>query len=157
MKRWKRISFWALARYIAIAEGAGILGTIFLGGIDPWYRALQKPFFTPPNTIFGPVWIVLYACMGTAAYLVWQAKGSKHPALTFYWIQLALNALWTPVFFGAHSLSWSLLVILALLVFVIETERRFLSVRVDAALIFLPYVLWVAFASVLNFSFWFLN
>lgn len=157
MKRWKRISFWVLAKYIAIAEGAGALGTIFMGGIDPWYRSLQKPFFTPPDALFGPIWIVLYACMGTAAYLIWQAKGSKHPALTFYWIQLALNALWTPVFFGAHSLSWSLLMLLALVVLAVEACRRFAQVRIDAALIFFPYVAWVVFAAVLNFSLWYLN
>lgn len=157
MRKWNRSSFVTLFLYIFSAEAAGILGTIFMGGIDPWYQALNKPFFNPPDTVFGPVWIVLYALMGIAAYFIWQVKGGRHPALNVYWVQLALNALWTPIFFGAHSLSWSLIVILSLLVMTLETTRRFAKVRFEAALLMLPYVLWASFASILNFSLWYLN
>jgi benzodiazapine receptor len=121
-----------------------------------WYAALNKPAWNPPAWIFGPAWTLLYTLMAVAAWLVWKQIGWKKPLL-LYFIQLALNAAWTPIFFGAHQLGWALLEIVVLWIAILLTMRSFFRVRSAAGWLFVPYLVWVTFATVLNFTLWRLN
>ena len=128
--------------------------------VSTWYTTLNKPSFNPPNAIFAPVWTVLYILMGVAAGIVWS-KGFHHiwvkTALYHFGFQLLFNALWSIVFFGFKNPFWALIVILVLLTLIILTIRWFRVVSKLAALLLIPYLLWVAFATILNFSIWQLN
>lgn len=150
-----------LILFIVIANAAGLIGTYFTADAIPtWYAALQKPSFSPPNWIFGPVWTTLYTLMGIAAYLVWRERTRlTHAArgMRFFWLQLAVNALWTPVFFGLKSLSAALVIIVALLLLIALTINEFRKVNTWSALALLPYLLWVSFATALNYTLWKLN
>lgn len=121
-----------------------------------WYAALNKPAWNPPAWIFGPAWTLLYTLMAVAAWLVWKQIGWKKPLL-LYFIQLALNAAWTPIFFGAHQPGWALLEIIVLWIAIVLTMRSFFRVSSAAGWLFLPYLAWVTFATVLNFTLWRLN
>ncbi|UII78205.1 TspO/MBR family protein [Flagellimonas sp. CMM7] len=128
--------------------------------VNDWYLTLNKPSFNPPNWIFAPVWTSLYILMGVAAGIVWS-KGFHHiwvkTALYHFGFQLLFNALWSIVFFGFKSPSWALLVILLLLTLIILTIKWFKVVSKTAAFLLVPYLLWVLFASVLNYKIWELN
>lgn len=128
--------------------------------VNDWYLTLNKPSFNPPNWIFAPVWTSLYILMGVAAGIVWS-KGFHHiwvkTALYHFGFQLLFNALWSIVFFGFKSPSWALLVILLLLTLIILTIKWFKVVSKTAALLLVPYLLWVLFASLLNYKIWELN
>lgn len=136
-----------------LAFAAGGIGSIAtVANIPTWYAALNKPFFNPPNWVFGPVWTVLYALIGVSLYLVWVAsyKEAKKPAFVTFGAQLLLNALWSLVFFGLH-LPWAGVVIIALLlVTIIATIRLFWPISKTAAYLLMPYVAWVIFATALN-------
>ena len=156
---WRKT--FQLLLFILIAEAAGIIGTYFtIDAIPTWYAGLAKPMFSPPNWLFGPVWTILYALMGTAAFFVWDERYEKthaSRALGWYWFQLFLNAIWTPVFFGAHGLGFALLVIIALFLSIVMMIREFSKVNGWLAVLLLPYLAWVLFASMLNYSLWMLN
>ncbi|MEX0312789.1 MAG: TspO/MBR family protein [Allomuricauda sp.] len=128
--------------------------------VNDWYTTLSKPSFNPPNAIFAPVWTILYVLMGISAGIVWS-KGFHHvwvkTALYHFGFQLLLNALWSIVFFGLKSPFWALLVILALLTLIILTIKWFKVVSKLAAYLLIPYLLWVCFATVLNYNIWMLN
>ena len=128
--------------------------------VNDWYLELNKPNFNPPNWIFAPVRTVLYVMMGVAAGIVW-AKGFYHiwvkTALYHFGIQLLFNALWSIIFFGFKNPFAALLVILALLVLLIFTIKWFKVVSNTAALLLIPYLLWVCFATALNYKIWELN
>ncbi|MGD1946491.1 MAG: TspO/MBR family protein [Croceivirga sp.] len=128
--------------------------------VNDWYLTLNKPSFNPPNWIFAPVWTILYILMGIAAGIVWS-KGFYHlwvkTALYHFGFQLLLNALWSILFFGLKNPLAALFVILTLLVLIVLTIKWFRVVSKKAALLLLPYLAWVAFASVLNFKIWELN
>ena len=128
--------------------------------VNDWYVTLNKPVFNPPNWIFAPVWTLLYILMGIAAGLVW-IRGFYHiwvkTALYHFGFQLLLNGLWSIVFFGFKEPAWALLVILALLVLILLTIKWFKVVSKTAAYLLVPYLLWVCFATILNFSIWQLN
>ena len=128
--------------------------------IDTWYAALNKPFFNPPNWIFAPVWTILYILMGIAAGIVWS-KGFYHKwvktAMYHFLFQLLLNGLWSIVFFGFKSPGLALLVIIALLILLILTIKWFKIVSKTASYLLIPYLIWVLFATLLNFSIWQLN
>jgi tryptophan-rich sensory protein len=146
---------------IVICELAGIIGAVFTSpSIAGWYARLAKPAFNPPNWIFGPVWTVLYALMGLAAYLVYE-KGVKRPevarALTVFAVQLLLNTLWSIVFFGVHMILGALVVIVLLWVMILATILVFRGISKAAACLLVPYILWVSFATVLNISLYVLN
>jgi len=146
---------------IAICELAGILGTAFTTpSIPGWYAGLIKPPFNPPNWLFGPVWTVLYALMGVSAYLVYE-KGRKEPkvrtALVVFAAQLALNALWSIVFFGGHMLFGGAVVIVFLWAMILASIWLFSKISRSAAWLLVPYILWVSFATVLNISLYVLN
>jgi benzodiazapine receptor len=125
-----------------------------------WYANLDKPSFNPPGWVFGPVWTVLYILMAVAAALVWHRglAGSKvRIALALYLLQLFLNALWTPLFFGLQMPHLAFIDIVMLWAAIILTILAFLRVSKYAALLMLPYLAWTTFAAVLNFSLWYLN
>lgn len=121
-----------------------------------WYEALHKPTWNPPAWLFGPVWTLLYTLMAVAAWLIWKRAGWRLP-LALYFIQLMLNALWTPLFFGAHLLGLALLEVVLFWVAILLTTLGFRNVSRTAAWLMVPYLAWVAFASFLNFTLWQLN
>ncbi|NQZ44309.1 MAG: tryptophan-rich sensory protein [Flavobacteriaceae bacterium] len=128
--------------------------------VNDWYLTLNKPSFNPPNWLFAPVWTVLYVLMGIAAGIVW-GKGFYHiwvkTALYHFGFQLLLNALWSIVFFGFKNPLAALFVIVVLLVLIVLTIRWFRVVSKTAAILMVPYLLWVGFATLLNFKIWQLN
>ena len=150
-----------LVTSIIICEGAGLLGAVFTTpAIPTWYATLNKPLFTPPGWLFAPVWTALYLLMAIAAFLVWregldneQVRGSM---ITFM-VQLALNVLWSAVFFGLKSPLWGVIVIIVLWVAILLTMLAFMKVSKPAAWLMLPYLLWVSFASALTVGVWMLN
>jgi benzodiazapine receptor len=145
-----------------VSSSVGVIGSLVVTdrGFLSWYAAIEKPAFTPPSWVFGPVWTILYLLMGVAAFLVWR-KGLGlrvvRIALAWFLVQLALNASWTPVFFGLHRIGWALLVIGLLWAAIVVTTYHFLRVFRPAGLLLVPYLLWVSFAAVLNASIWHLN
>jgi len=146
---------------IIICEFVGILGSIFtIPSITTWYAALHKPSFSPPNWLFGPVWMLLYALMGISAYLIWEKgikkKGVK-PALKLFALQLILNFIWTVLFFGLRSPLLGLIAIAVLWFAILATILKFSKLSKNAAMIMVPYLLWVSFAAVLNLAVWMLN
>ncbi|WP_299243290.1 TspO/MBR family protein [uncultured Aquimarina sp.] len=139
----------------------GFLGNIATQtSISTWYVALEKPSFTPPNWVFGPVWTILYILMGIAAGIVWS-KGFYHKwvktALYHFGFQLLLNAAWSIFFFGMRNPLIALVDILALFILLLFTIKWFKVVNSTAAYLLIPYLIWVAFATALNFSIWQLN
>lgn len=153
--------FLKLLGCIFICELTGILGTIFtINSIPAWYSQLDKPFFAPPNWIFGPVWTILYLLMGISIYLIirdgWKKKKIKNAAM-FFAIQLALNFIWTPIFFGLRSPLLGLIIIATMWVFIVITILKFYRISKPAAYLLIPYLLWVSFATLLNASILFLN
>lgn len=145
---------------IMICQASGLIGTMFtIDAIPTWYAALEKPSFNPPNWIFGPVWTTLYTMMGISLYLVWRAKSkmSNSQSLKIFAAQLFLNAIWTPVFFGMKQLFAAFIIIVLLWLMIIATIVSFRKLNRLAAALLIPYLLWVSFASVLNFSLWLMN
>lgn len=153
--------------FLKIAVAIGIC--LFIGfvaslatqaSISDWYPSLDKPWFNPPNWIFGPVWIFLYVLMGIAAGIVWS-KGFYHKwvqtALYHFGFQLLLNGAWSLLFFGLQEPLWALIDIVALFIFLIFTIKWFKIVSNTAAYLLIPYAVWVLFAAILNFEIWRLN
>lgn len=139
---------------IGICLGAGILGSFFtFSAIPTWYQTLNKPSFSPPNWIFGPVWTVLYILMGISLFLVWQKK--KVP--TIFWVQLTLNAFWSIVFFGLRNPLLALVDIAALWIAIVLTIKAFNKINKLAAQLLYPYLAWVSFATILNLAIVLLN
>lgn len=150
-----------LAASILVCQAAGALGAIFtVRAIPTWYSALNKPGFTPPSGLFGPVWVGLYTLMGIALFLIlrlgWDNRNVRNAVYVFA-LQLLLNALWTPLFFGLHWLLPAFIEIVLLGVVILITIRLFYRLSPSAGLLLVPYALWVGFASALNLSFWLLN
>jgi len=138
----------------------GLSGVATARGVRDWYPTLVKPSFNPPSWVFGPVWTVLYLMMGVAAFIVWQ-KGLAHAgvraALAVFLLQLALNGLWSILFFGLRSPGWAFVEILALWVSIVATLVLFWRLDTTAGLLLVPYLGWVSFAALLNGSIWYLN
>jgi len=155
----RAVSVLILVAFIAISFAvAGLGGLATASNVDGWYADAAKASWNPPNGIFGPVWTVLYTVMAVSAWLIWRqrARVDVRPALTMYVAQLALNAVWTPVFFGlypfigAPALWIALVVIVAIDVTVLLTMTRFWRVSRTAAWLLVPYWAWVLFATTLN-------
>lgn len=146
----------ALAALICAAVVAAAAGTGILFQPGAWYAGLIKPAGTPPNILFPIAWALLYIAMAVAAWLVWRVRGLG-PALWLFGIQLTLNALWSPVVFGAHRLDLGLLVIVALWLAILATWRSFAAVRPMAGALLLPYLAWVGYAGYLNAGLLWLN
>jgi translocator protein len=143
---------------IVVCEGAGAVGSVFtISAIPNWYAALQKPWFTPPNWLFAPVWLTLYLLMGVALYLLWGERQRAGAPLGAFAVQLVLNVAWSVVFFGAHQLFYGFVVIAALWVMILGTIVLSYRVSKGAAALLLPYIVWVSIASALNYYVWVLN
>lgn len=152
MKNHKLFAFIVSLAAPLVAGGIG--SAVTYPNIANWYAALEKPFFSPPNWVFGPVWTTLYILMGLALYLVWIApkskKYSKKRAMQAFGLQLALNVLWSVVFFGLHSPWLGVITIVGLLISILLTVQLFQPISKKAAYLLVPYVLWVSFATLLN-------
>ena len=147
------ISFCVFLSMVAVAA---LAGTQF--GPGPWYVALQKPNWTPPNWLFAPVWTVLYVAIAVAGWSVWRSKSIAVAKPIVLWtLQLILNGLWSWLFFGLRRPDIALIDIIALLITICCFIAKTHKVSRTAAWLFVPYALWVSFASVLNFAIWRLN
>ncbi len=147
----------ALGGWLLLCFSAATLGGLFMPG--EWYASLKKPSWNPPGWIFGPVWTALYTMMGVAAWLVWRRGGfaAQRWPLGLFLAQLALNAAWTPLFFGLHWLGAAFAEILLLWLAIASTIAAFWGVHRAAAGLLVPYLAWVSFAAVLNGTLWRLN
>lgn len=160
----KSISFpyWAkIVIGIVACNLVGLLATgVTLEAIPGWYAQLNKPFFNPPNWLFGPVWTILYTLMGISAAAIWQVGFNqdrvKH-ALSVFGIQLMLNGMWSLIFFGFKNTLWAFIEILLLTLAIIFTIQRFKEIKSWTTWLLYPYLLWVIFASILNFAIYLLN
>jgi benzodiazapine receptor len=146
---------------IVVCQLAGGLGAIFTTpAIPTWYASLNKPSFNPPNTVFFPVWTTLYTLMGIAVFLVWR-KGLHERrvrvAAALFGIQLILNLGWTIIFFGLYSLFGAVIAIVFLWVAILINILTFWRISKVAGALLIPYILWVSFAGILNYSVWVLN
>ncbi|MCU0653303.1 MAG: tryptophan-rich sensory protein [Candidatus Pacebacteria bacterium] len=141
--------------FVAICEAAGALGAYFTTPeVATWYSTLVKPEIAPPNWVFGPVWVTLYALMGIAAWLVWKETNhderAREPLMIFF-TQLGLNILWSALFFYQHSPARAFSELVVLWLAVLLTIWLFKKVSRVAAYLLLPYLLWITFAGYLNF------
>ena len=152
-------NFLKLVVSLVVCQLAGVVGSVFtVSQIPIWYQTLNKPVLNPPAWVFGPVWAGLYLLMGIALYLIWQSNSKdKKRALWFFTIQLVLNAVWSPVFFGAHSIGSALVIIVLMWMAIVMTIFIFSKVSKPAAALLVPYILWVSFATYLNLALWWLN
>ena len=128
-----------------------------ISAIPNWYAALQKPWFTPPNWLFAPVWLSLYFLMGATLYLLWGKRPQSRTALAAFAVQLVFNVAWSAVFFGAHELFYGFVIIVALWVAILATVAFSYRVSRGAATLLIPYIVWVTIASALNYYVWVLN
>jgi benzodiazapine receptor len=146
-----------LVLWVFAALAAGLVGSRFMPG--EWYASLAKPSFNPPDAVFAPVWTALYLMMGVAAWLVWRKSGFSGAtvALSLFIVQLVLNALWSYLFFGAQKPMVAFFEIIVLWVVILMTLVSFWKVLPLAGALFVPYLCWVTFASVLNLELWRLN
>lgn len=146
---------------IVLCELVGVLGAIYtISAIPLWYAGLVKPFFSPPNYLFGPVWTIIYALMGISIFRILEygiKKKNVRVAVNLFLIQLFLNGIWTPIFFGAKQLLFAFIVIVFMWIYILKTIKAFSKIDKISAYLLYPYIAWVSFATLLNFSIWFLN
>lgn len=161
MEKIKAMEILKLAVSIVICQLAGIIGSFFTTpSIPTWYAALKKPPFTPPNWLFAPVWTTLFLLMGISLFLVWRKSGSVprvRTALVIFAAQLALNVLWSILFFGLRSPLAGFVEILVLWIAILLTVLSFYKISPLAGVLLIPYILWVSFAAFLNYHLWRLN
>jgi len=148
-----------LVVWLVISFSASVVGALASIQAGPFYSQLVQPGWAPPPGIFGPVWTVLYALMGIAAWLVWRSGGfrANRQALVLFLLQLPFNAFWSWLFFAWHRGGLALADVLVLWILVLATLVSFWRVRPLAGALLIPYLLWVGFASALNYSVWQLN
>lgn len=149
----------ALVVLVCVSLGF-VSGLVTKDSVNTWFPTLVKPFFNPPNWIFAPVWTLLYILMGIAAGLVWTSDADEKTvkrALSFFIIQFGLNMLWSYLFFGLHNPLLALIEIILLWLMIWETYNRFKKINKTAGYLFIPYLAWVSFATLLNASIWWLN
>jgi len=141
---------------IALCYLVAFLGSVFtFSSIPTWYAQLNKPFFNPPNWIFGPVWTVLYFLMAVSLYIIWNKNlenKKQDKAIKIFIFQLTLNLLWSLVFFGLHQPLLGLITIIILWFSIFITIKYFYKLSKPSGYLLVPYILWVSFASVLNFA-----
>ena len=150
-----------LIHSLALPYFAGFLGSIFTNpAIPTWYAGLNKPFFSPPNWLSGPVWLILYTLMGISVYLVWlkagRSKNARHGVFMFF-IHLFFNAIWPIIFFGFQDLALAFMVILIIDAFIVYLILAFWRINKLASYLLVPYLLWATFASILNYLIYLLN
>lgn len=156
----RRSSMLVLLSFVAICFGVAALGGwATAGSVAEWYPTLRKPTWNPPSWVFGPVWTALYLAMAIAAWLVWRRVGWRGAsgALALFGVQLALNAAWSPLFFGLRNPLAGLIDIAALWLAVVATIVAFFRIAPVAGALLVPYGLWVSFATALNAAIWKLN
>lgn len=145
----------ALASFLCFSFAAALFAAQFAPG--DWYAALRKPSWNPPNWLFGPVWTFLYVAMAVAAWRAWRSPSLPRGSMLVFAVQLVLNALWSWIFFGLHLPGLAFAEICVLLLGVAATTRLFARADRIAAILFLPYLAWIAYAAALNFALWRLN
>jgi tryptophan-rich sensory protein len=166
--RWRRLPNerprLSLILVVLVVELVGVSGSVFTArGLTTWYGTLEQPALAPPNWVFGPVWTILFALMGGAVWLVWRRVGSPRmdrrarAALGVFAFHFVANLAWSAAFFGLQSVELGLAVMFVLLVMIVLTMGAFARVDHRAALLLVPYLLWVCFAAYLNYQFWLLN
>lgn len=149
-----------LVVFVVVCLAAGGVGAIATTPeIDGWYKTLAKPPWNPPDSVFGPVWTTLFVLMGVAAWLVWQRGGSQARAFPFalFGLQLVLNVAWSWIFFGLHQPGWAFVEIVFLWLAIMSTTVLFFRCSKIAGWLLVPYLAWVSFAGVLNFTIWRMN
>ena len=148
-----------LIGWLVVSFAASAIGAAASIQAKSFYRQLAQPAWAPPSWVFGPVWTVLYVLMAIAAWLVWRSGGfrTNRIALSLFLVQLALNALWSWVFFAWHRGAWAFADIILLWLLIVATLVFFWRVRPLAGALLIPYLLWVGFASFLNYALWQLN
>jgi len=148
-----------LASIVLCFSAAGLGGLSTSTAVTSWYLTINKPTWTPPSWLFGPVWTILYLMMAIAFYLIWTKGVTKKtlPALRFFLIQLALNLFWSLIFFGLGNFWLAYLEIITLLLFIVMTIKSFWGLSPFAGRLLIPYLLWVSFASFLNLAIALLN
>ncbi len=151
--------FLGLAAWLVVSFAASAVGAVATIRASEFYGELMQPAWAPPAAVFGPVWTVLYALMGIAAWLVWQSGGlqKQRLAIGLFLAQLAVNALWSWLFFAWNLGALAFIDILFLITLVVATIICFWRVRPLAGLLLVPYLLWISFAAALNYSIWHLN
>lgn len=146
---------------LVITQLAGAIGSLFtMSSVNTWYAALEKPTLTPPNWLFGPVWITLYVLMGIALFLIWKQdtrRKNVQQALSLFSLQLIANATWSILFFGLQSPLCGLVNIILLLALIVATIISFWKLSKPAAYLLVPYLLWVSYATYLNAAIFLLN
>jgi translocator protein len=146
---------------VSVSELAGIVGSIFtVSSTSIWFDGIVKPALNPPSWVFGPVWTVLYALMGISAFLVWNKGWERKEvrvALGVFGIQLFLNVIWSIIFFGLQSPGWAFIDIVLLWLAIVWTMFVFYEISRLATYLLIPYLLWVSFATYLNYFIWILN
>lgn len=157
----ERRNAYRLIAAIVLTQLAGLIGSIFTApSIATWYAMIQKPSFTPPNFVFGPVWTALFLLMGISLYIVW-GKGlhrkNVRNAIYVFAAQLALNVVWSALFFGLQNPAAAFVEIILLWIAIALTIVKFYVIDKRAAYLLVPYIVWVSFAAFLNYSIWVLN
>ena len=151
---------------LLLPQLVGLLGSLFtVPAISTWYITLNKPVFSPPNWVFGPAWVLLYILMGISIYLVWNSRKEipekrtdyKKVSLWFFGLQLFFNGIWSIIFFGLKNPAWAFVDIIVIWSMIILLMFRFWKINKWATYLLIPYLLWVSFASCLNYFIWFLN
>ena len=146
-----------LIGWLALALVTGGIGAVASVNAAAFYAQLARPAWAPPASVFGPVWTTLYVLMGIAAWLVWRSPGAHRGALVLFVVQLGVNALWSWLFFAWHQGALAFGDVVLLLVLIVATVVAFARASRPAALLMLPYLAWVAFATALTWSVWRLN
>ncbi len=152
----KKRNYLALIISILICESVGIIGSLLtIQSFQSWYPNLPKPWYTPPNWVFGPTWTILYALMGISVYLIWKnswpTKKSKKAIIVFS-IQLTLNGAWTPVFFGLKNIFLALIIAILMWITILITIILFYDINKKSAYLLTPYIIWVTIATTLNYN-----
>lgn len=149
--------FIAVAIPLLVGAVSGFFTTAEIPG---WYQTINKPSWNPPSWIFAPVWTTLYILMGVALYLIWKAEAdplTKKAAIALFAIQLVFNFFWSFIFFNRHLIGWALADIVLMWLFILLTIFTFAGINKSAAWLLVPYISWVSFASILNYTIWKLN
>jgi translocator protein len=146
---------------VSLCLMTGFVGSFStMNSVKTWYASLSRPYFTPPDWTFGVVWPILYVMMGISVFMIWNRGLDKRKvkvALGLFVLQLVLNGLWTPIFFGLHMIALALIEIVLLWIAILLTILVFWRISKAAAFFLFPYILWVSFAAILNTALWYLN
>jgi translocator protein len=158
---FRKINYFKLLASVFLCQFAGAVGSVFTASsLEDWYLLLEKPVFNPPSWVFFPVWTLLYTLMGISLYIVWE-KGLQNKevkiGLIIFGIQLFLNSLWSFLFFGLRTPYYAFIEIIFLWIAILLTIFQFRKISKTASYLLVPYILWVSFASLLNYYLWILN